>query len=110
MDIAEAIRAELGALLRRLGHPASRISASDGLTTSLGLSSFDVLALVPRLNSALEVDPFKETLAITDIRTVGDLVRAYEAARATRAGSAAADNPLRASANRAARRRLPGES
>ncbi len=109
MDVAETIRSEIGALLRRLGHLEPRVSTSDALTTTLGLSSFDVLALVPRLNATLGVDPFKETLAITDIGTVGDLVRAYEAARAAIAGDPAAENPLHATARRAAQRRLQGE-
>ncbi|HLB13364.1 MAG TPA: hypothetical protein VJM14_00380 [Burkholderiales bacterium] len=78
------------------------------MTATLGLSSFDVLALVPRLSATLGVDPFKETLAITDVRTVGDLVQAYEGVRAPIASGRAAEDPLQASATRAALRRLRG--
>jgi acyl carrier protein len=108
MDIGEAIRAEIRALLRSRGHLDPQVSASDALTATLGLSSFDVLALVPRLNATLGVDPFRGTLAITDVRTVGDLVQAYEDTRAPIASGPVAAGPLHASATRAALRRLRG--
>jgi hypothetical protein len=109
MDIAGAIHAEIGAMLQRFGHSEPRVLASDALTGTLGLASADVFALVPRLNTLLGVDPFRETLAITDVRTVGELVRAYETACTPITGGPAAENPLHASAQRAALRRLRSE-
>ena len=105
MDCAEIIRVELSGLLESRGHAQPEISANDALTGTVGLSSGDILALVPRLNSMLGVDPFAGTLAITDLRTVGDLVRAYQNARSTAANAATGSDALRAAAKRAELRR-----
>lgn len=98
MDAAGLVRAELGALLRARGERAPALADDDALTGALGLDSADVLALVPRLNERLGVDPFRVARAITDLRTVGDLVRAY-------AEAGAAPGALDAGSARAALRR-----
>ena len=100
MESAEVVRAEIRAVLRARGEAAPAISDADALTEVLGLDSAEVLALVPSLNAQLGVDPFKGALAITDVRTVGDLVRAYGPADAHGASAA-----LDAATARAALRR-----
>jgi acyl carrier protein len=49
----------------------------DDLLVDTGLASLDLAALVARLERVWRVDPFLEAVAITEIRTVGDLCRAY---------------------------------
>jgi acyl carrier protein len=100
MDAADTVHAEILALLQRRGEAATRLADDDALTGTLGLDSAEVLALVPRLNARLGVDPFGGGEAITDVRTVGDLVRAY-----ARASAGTGANALDAAAARAALRK-----
>lgn len=104
IDIPGTVRAEIRTLLQSRGHPAVEVSANDELTATLGLTSMDVLALVPRLNAAFALDPVEEEVAITSVRTVADLVKAYVEVRARRTGSV-----LDAAAARAATRRHRGK-
>ena len=90
MDAAEVVRTELRALLRARGESAPALADDDALTGVLGLDSADVLALVPRLNERLGVDPFRGVAAVTGVRTVGDLARAYASAGAAPAALDAA--------------------
>ena len=47
------------------------------LVEDLGLRSLDLARIVAKLEMKLEVDPFAELVAITSIRTAGDLCAAY---------------------------------
>jgi acyl carrier protein len=107
MDCGEAVRAEIRSLLRGRGHPEPAVSADDALVGTLGLSSVDIFALVPRLNASLGVDPFAGSFPVTELRTVGDLARAYAAAQSPGASAARESDALRASAARARLRRRP---
>lgn len=54
------------------------------IVDELGFSSLTVAALIASLEEELGVDPFQQDdVMITDIRTVGDLRRAYERCLAT---------------------------
>jgi acyl carrier protein len=105
MGRADTIHAALRGLLRSLGHLEPRTSAGDTLTGALGLSSLDVLALVSRLNATFGVDPFAGPRSVTGLRTVGDLIRAYENACSPIAGASVDRDMLRTSAKRAELRR-----
>ncbi|MEU9361864.1 phosphopantetheine-binding protein [Streptomyces sp. NPDC048301] len=48
----------------------------------LGLNSLMLAQLLIELEAELEVDPFEEQFSITDMRTVQDLVDAYDQALA----------------------------
>lgn len=48
------------------------------LVDELGLSSMDIARLIARLDIELHKEPFDEDLAITDIRTIEDLIAAYQ--------------------------------
>jgi acyl carrier protein len=65
-------------LLERSGKQAEAetIDNSSPLV-AIGLTSLDLAALVAMLQARLKVDPFFAAKAITDVRTVGDLCRAY---------------------------------
>ena len=105
MDYGEPIQAEIRRLLQSRGYPDLAISTNDTLTGTLGLPSLEVLALLPRLNAMFGVDPFAAELAVTDLRTVGDLVRAYSNARSPSSSASVGNDELRASAKRAEARR-----
>jgi hypothetical protein len=50
------------------------------LSATLGLSSLDLAFVVAELEAELGVDPFAKLVSITSVRSVGDLVRAYQQA------------------------------
>ncbi|MBN1394676.1 MAG: acyl carrier protein [Pirellulales bacterium] len=47
------------------------------LVEDLGLRSLDLARIVAKLEMVLGVDPFAELVAVTSIRTPGDLIDAY---------------------------------
>ena len=91
-------------IIEQKGQPAPTIENHQRLTADLGLESLDVAKIVAVLEVELEVDPFAQLVAITDIRTVGDLTDAYRRALSGETASAA-EPSLDASRQRAAARR-----
>lgn len=53
------------------------VKDTDALVDDLGFGSLEIAQVIANLEHELGVDPFEET-PITEIRTAGDLVRAYE--------------------------------
>jgi hypothetical protein len=76
-EIDATIHHVIGELLGMADRPVPVFDQSHDLV-STGLTSLDLAALVARLTRQWKVDPFLETMAITEIRTVGDLCRAYQ--------------------------------
>jgi acyl carrier protein len=66
-------------LAERIGE-VGRLSGSAKLSATLGLGSLDLAVLVAELEAELGVDPFAKLVSITSVRSVGDLVRAYQEA------------------------------
>src|SRR5262249_16655330 len=64
-------------VVRRNRADAASVCNDDRLHSSLGLGSLDLAEIVAKLETALGVDPFAEHVAVTSIRTVGDLRKAY---------------------------------
>jgi acyl carrier protein len=54
------------------------VSSERRLGEDLGMSSLELAQLVARLEMKLQADPFQELVAITSVRTVADLCKAYE--------------------------------
>ena len=106
VDVDAAVEAEIARSLAAGGRPIAPIGSGDRLIENLGLTSFALAEIVARLNAALAADPFRGSLAFTDVRTVGDLCRAY---RGQPARTALPDeleaSERRALARRAGRRR-----
>lgn len=75
-EIDATIHRVIAELLAIAERPVPVFDAHDDLV-STGLTSLDLAALVARLARQWKVDPFLEATAITEIRTVGDLCRAY---------------------------------
>jgi acyl carrier protein len=67
------------ALAERIGE-VGPLSGTEKLNATLGLSSLDLAFLVSDLEAELGVDPFAKLVSITRIRSVEDLVRAYQQA------------------------------
>jgi acyl carrier protein len=75
-EIRQTIRRVIIEIVERSGRAAPAFG-DDDLLVDTGLASLDLAALVARLERVWRVDPFLEAVAITEIRTVGDLCRAY---------------------------------
>lgn len=76
-EIEETIRRTIVELLERAAKPVPTFDADDDLM-STGLTSLDLAALVAKLERRWKIDPFLEAKTITEVRTVGDLCRAYQ--------------------------------
>jgi acyl carrier protein len=83
LSVAEcdrAIRAEVSRRLSRQHAVAPVVVTDDSSLSDLGLGSLDLLELVDELETVLKVNPFEGTVAVTEMRTVGDLCAAYRTA------------------------------
>jgi hypothetical protein len=67
------------AAAERVGNVGA-LCGTEKLNATLGLSSLDLAFIVAELDGQLGVDPFAKLVSITSVRTVGDLVRAYQQA------------------------------
>lgn len=77
VDVEKLVHSELRRLLVERDRPPGVIEGSSRLGLDLGFESLDLALLVARLEVATGLDPFAEDVAITSIRTVGDVVSAY---------------------------------
>ena len=74
--VHDRIRAVLAERVGEVGP----LSGTEKLSATLGLSSLDLAFLVAELEAELGVDPFAKLVSITSVRSVEDLVRAYQQA------------------------------
>jgi acyl carrier protein len=82
IDVQTVVESEIKELLSELDDEALEITPEDELV-ELGLSSLMLARLIIQLEIALGADPFADDIAvISDVRSVGDLVNAYERALA----------------------------
>jgi acyl carrier protein len=96
-QIEAIIHERIYTLMRERSDELRTLHSSDNLNSALGLSSLDLATLVAQLEAELGFDPFTKSVAITSVRTVDDLVRAYRSAVAPPTVPNAADQ-LRATA------------
>lgn len=75
-EIRQTVHRVIGEIVERNGRTAPAFSDAD-LLVDTGLASLDLAAVVARLERLWKIDPFFEAVPITEIRTVGDLWRAY---------------------------------
>lgn len=64
-------------VVRRKKVETTNVRNEDRLHANLGLGSLDLAEIVAKLETVLGVDPFAEDVAVTSIRSVGDLRQAY---------------------------------
>ena len=76
--IREVVKQTILQILAERGRDTREVSDDQSLVETLGLKSLDLAQIVALLEDEFDDDPFAETIAITDIRTVGDLCDAYE--------------------------------
>jgi acyl carrier protein len=76
--IARRITGAISEVMAERGLDVARIAPEAKLSDTLGLKSMDLAQIVLNLEDELETDPF-QTIPITSIRTVGDLIGAYAA-------------------------------
>lgn len=76
-DIHATVQAVILSIAREKSPDLHVVSDAQGLVEELGLKSLDLARLIAILDLQLNVEPFAERVAITSIRTVGDLYRAY---------------------------------
>ncbi|MGA7488427.1 MAG: acyl carrier protein [Xanthobacteraceae bacterium] len=95
-------------LTERVGE-VGRLSGTDKLNATLGLSSLDLAFLVADLEAELGVDPFAKLVSITSVRSVEDLVRAYQQAFFPELPRGGEDDAIAAGVKRARTRRARRE-
>jgi acyl carrier protein len=79
LSAQESIEAEILRLLREANGEPPEISPTSDLVL-LGLTSLMFAELLITMESELGVDPFQNEISIVEMRTIGDLVGAYDAA------------------------------
>ncbi|MCJ8308053.1 MAG: acyl carrier protein [Rhizobiaceae bacterium] len=107
--VGQLVRDTISDLLEEQGLENPGVEDDAKLVDTLGLKSMDIAQVVLMLEDELDADPFQE-IPITSVRTVGDLVNAYQVALDPDSASAGeADTPSEpaapASVSRRANRR-----
>lgn len=103
-QIEQTVREQIGSrLTSRYGHHPALVDAHS--LQDLGLDSLDLHELADSLETALGLNPFEQAMSVNDVRTVGELCRAYAAAGAPDDQPAVEDAALLASRRRAETRR-----
>ncbi len=90
-QVAKTVFDTISDLLEEQGLDSSGVEASAKLVDTLGLKSMDIAQVVLVLEDELDIDPFQE-IPITSVRTVGDLINAYQVTLAPGPSSASGAN------------------
>ena len=76
-DVEQVVLDVVGGVAREKSASIESVQAEQTLVDDLGLRSLDLARIIAKLELKLDVDPFAEMVAVTSIRTVGDLCAAY---------------------------------
>ena len=79
-QIEATVHERIRAILAERAEEVAHLAGTEKLSATLGLSSLDLALLVAELEAQLGVDPFAKLVSITSVRSVNDLVRAYQQA------------------------------
>jgi acyl carrier protein len=104
-QIESIVHGKIGAVLAERGAEVGPLSGADRLSATLGLSSLDLAFLVAELEADIGVDPFAKLVSITSVRSVDDLVRAYQQAFFPELRPSGEDQAVAAAVKRAETRR-----
>jgi acyl carrier protein len=104
-QIESIVHGRIRAILAERSSEIGRFSGTDKLSETLGLSSLDLAVLVAELEAELRVDPFAKLVSITSIRSVEDLVKAYQQAVFPELSRSGEDEAVAAAVKRAQTRR-----
>ena len=108
-QIESIVHGRIRAVLAERVGEVGRLSGTDKLNATLGLSSLDLAFLVAELEAELGVDPFAKLVSITSVRSVEDLVQAYQQAFFPALKRGEEDNAIAAAVERARTRRARRE-
>jgi acyl carrier protein len=106
-QLESVVHGRIRAILAERGDQISRLSGADKLNATLGLTSLDLAFLVADLEAELGVDPFAKLVSITSVRSVDDLVKAYQQAfapQSVRSDDGAVATAIKRAETRRARR------
>jgi acyl carrier protein len=104
-QIQSAVHERICAVLAERGNEIQRLSGAEKLSATLGLSSLDLAFVVAELDAELGVDPFTGLVSITSVRSVGDLVSAYQLAFYPKRSRGGEEDVIAAAVKRARTRR-----
>jgi hypothetical protein len=104
MNARQVVHEELRAQLQsRCDQPGS-LAESDALV-AVGLTSLDVHQVAVRVRARIGLLPSHDSIAVADLRAVGDLVRTFQVAQRGENGGLAKSDAFQLVAVRAERRR-----
>jgi acyl carrier protein len=109
MQIESIVHGRIRAILAERVGEVGCLSGTDKLSATLGMSSLDLALLVAELEAELGVDPFAKLVSITSIRSVEDLVKAYQQAFFPELAHGGEDETVAAAVKRARTRRARRE-
>ncbi|MGA5562211.1 acyl carrier protein [Streptomyces platensis] len=87
MNRRETVEAALLEIVNEVAGPVEHLDEDQLLVDQLGLESLHLARLVAVLEMELDIDPFSDEVPITSVRTVGDLLQAYDAVGRARLGA-----------------------
>jgi acyl carrier protein len=108
-QIKAIVHGRIRAMLAERDREVGPLSGREKLNATLGLGSLDLAVLVAELEAELGVDPFAKLVSITSIRSVDDLVAAYQQAFFPELHRRDEDDAIAAAVQRARSRRPRGE-
>ena len=79
-DIEQAVHNEITHILNEKELSMDALTNDMTLNAAIGITSLELARLVSVLDDKFGVDPFMELIPITSIRTIGDLMHAYQQA------------------------------
>lgn len=108
-QVESIVHDKIRAILAERGNEVAGLSGSDKLNATLGLTSLDLAFLVAELEAEIGVDPFTKLVSITSVRSVDDLVKAYQQTFFPEFKRGAEDEVAAAAAKRGQARRMQRE-
>jgi acyl carrier protein len=108
-QIESVVHNRIRAVLAERGGKVASLSGTEKLNATLGLTSLDLAFLVAELEAELGVDPFAKLVSITSVRSVAELVRAYQQALFPKLQRGGEDDTIAMAVKRAQTRRARRE-
>ncbi|MFJ9634680.1 acyl carrier protein [Streptomyces sp. NPDC101175] len=78
MNKRDTVKAALLDIVNEVAGPVEQLDEDQLLVDQLGLESLHLARLVAVLELELDTDPFSDDVPFTSVRTVGDLLQAYD--------------------------------
>jgi acyl carrier protein len=90
--VMDSVLASVSELAKEKSFRSEDVDESSRLVEDIGFESLDLARLVAILDFQTGLDPFSALVAVTSVRTVGDLCEAYAKAH-EQGGSSRSDSP-----------------